>query len=116
MPDDVERLVNCDGFQPATKRTVSPPLKSLHRLQGSNERCLKHILGIRALAGGGTQAASYRGEQAFSEAYAQFLERLLTPASGPFDELLFSSFVMHGHEHFIYISLEPPKALAENTN
>ena len=40
----------------------------------------------------------------------------MVAASGPFDELLFSSFVMHGRVHFIHISLEPSKGLAEITN
>ena len=37
-------------------------------------------------------------------------------ASGLLDELSFSSFVRHDHVHFIHISLEPSKGLAEITN
>ena len=106
--------MNCDRFQPATKRTISSPLKSLNRVQSPYEQGLENILRFRALAGGSAHAASNRGEQAFSKAVAQLFERLLIATSGTFDELLFLSFVIHGCVHFIHISIEPPKTLAES--
>ncbi len=68
---------------------------------------------IDGLTGGGTQAVPYRGEQAVSDTYEQFFERPMIAVSGLFHELSFSSFVWHDRIHFIHISLEPPKALAE---
>ena len=82
-------------------------------MKGFNKRCLEHIFGICALAGGGAQTAPYRGEQTLAEVLAQFFERLPVPILGPFDEPSFSSFVLHSRVHFICISLEPTKALAE---
>ena len=113
MPDRIESNVNNNGFQPAAKRTMSPPFKSLHRMQRFYQRRLEDILGIRALAGRSAQAASYRGEQALTGTLAQLVERLPIPGLGLFDELSFLSFVMHGRVHLNHISLKPPKALAE---
>ena len=59
-------------------------------MQRPHEARLKHILRVRSLARGRTEAAPNDSEQAVSVCQAQFFECPLVAASGLFDKLLFS--------------------------